>query len=1193
MAGTRKDVLKKAGALEARLGGKQFLGGARPSREDAAEFRALLGADNVHVARWAKHIAGSSAAERKGWAAPPKAAQKRHVTVASVAGPAKETKADRKAAYAAAADVHVARREVKREKQHPDCLDDMHDQPNFSESEEEILAYWTKIDAFKTSLKKSEGRKPFSFYDGPPFATGLPHYGHILAGTIKDVVCRWAHLTGHYVERRFGWDCHGLPIEFEIEKQKGIKSSKDIIGPGGCGIAQYNEWCREIVMRYAGEWEMIVTRMARWIDFKNDYKTMNLSYMESVWWVFRTLWDKGLVYRGYKVMPYSYACTTVLSNHEAGMNYNDVNDPSVVVNFPWVDDPEVKFLAWTTTPWTLPSNLALCVGPEMDYQLIKDKASGNKYILAKSRMVQLYPKLAKGEAAGKYYEVLEEYKGKQLVGRQYEPLFDFFLRKKADGCFKVIMDTYVTEDSGTGIVHQAPGFGEDDYRVCIAHGLITKDEKVPCPVDENGEYTDEVPDWKGVVVKEADKDIAKVLKERGRLVSSGTVVHSYPFCWRSDKPLIYKACPSWFVNVERIKDKVLESSEMTRWVPEAVRSGRFNNLVKGAPDWAVSRSRYWGCPLPVWHSEDWEVTKCIGSVKELEELCGQKVTDLHRHHIDHLTIPDPRGGGRPPLKRVSEVFDCWFESGSMPYGQCHYPFENKEKFESSFPADFIAEGVDQTRGWFMTLLVLSTACFEKACFRNLIVNGLVLAADGKKMSKRLKNYPDPLDVVRKHCADALRLYLINSPVVHGQELRFKEEGVRDVVKEVMLPIYHALKFFTIQHNRLVLAGHKFDPKTPLGANVMDQWVLATSASLVRYLKGEMEAYRLSTVLQSDRGVMRWVDNLTNWYVRMNRSRLKGSGGLQDWQQALATLFRVLEVTARVMASFTPYIAEQIWLQLRPLLPEHEREDSVHYTSIPEVDESLMCPVVERRVERMQKVARLVRYIRDRKGVGLRKPVKEIIVIHRDAEFLDDVQHMAPYIREEVNTFEVSCTSKEGDWVVTTAEPCLPGLGKRFGKRQREFAEGIKADPSGIAKKLLADGEVEVRGEKLGHDEVSLVRTFREGVVDYETHTDGSVVVLMSLVQDEAVLREGASREFVSRVQTLRKRARLQMTDKVKVWWECADETLTRAVEHNEALPGQVNAFIERLSPAQQPAGVIASQESTFGEAALRLVLSGA
>eukprot|EP01065_Artemidia_motanka_P038218 TRINITY_DN47073_c0_g1_i1.p1 TRINITY_DN47073_c0_g1~~TRINITY_DN47073_c0_g1_i1.p1 ORF type:complete len:1223 (+),score=416.15 TRINITY_DN47073_c0_g1_i1:94-3669(+) len=1191
MAATRKDALQRAAALGAKLRGRQFLGGDVPSPEDAKEFAQLLGPGNAHLARWCKNLAAAGADARGAWKAP----QSREYCTVSIT---KMTKAEKKAAHTIAGKVVVSReKEVKREKLHKDCLDDLPDHPNLSTNEDEVLKFWTEIDAFRTSMKKSEGRKPFSFYDGPPFATGLPHYGHILAGTIKDVVCRWAHLTGHHVERRFGWDCHGLPIEFEIEKQKGIKSSKDIIGPGGCGIAQYNEWCREIVMRYAGEWETIVTRMARWIDFRNDYKTMNLSYMESVWWVFKQLWNKDLVYRGFKVMPYSWGCTTVLSNHEANMNYQDVSDPSVVVTFPWVADPSISFLAWTTTPWTLPSNLMLCVNKEMDYILIRDKKKGEKYILAAERLVQVYPDLPKQRAKGEEdpFEELEKYKGSDLLGREYKPLFDFFVeRKKKDGCFRIVEDDYVKNDNGTGIVHQAPGFGEDDYRVCMKAGVIVKGERVVCPVDENGEFTAEVPTWEGKNIKQADKEIMETLKQNGRLLVKAAVKHSYPFCWRSDKPLIYKACPSWFVNVERIREDILASANQTRWVPDNIRTGRFTNLVKGAPDWAVSRSRYWGCPLPIWVSADGEVTECMGSVEDLEKKTGKKITDLHRHFIDDLTYPDPRGGDHPPMRRVPEVFDCWFESGSMPFAQAHYPFENKEKFEASFPADFIAEGLDQTRGWFNTLLVLSTAVTGGPCFRNLIVNGLVLAQDGKKMSKRLRNYPDPLDVVKKHCADALRLYLINSPVVHGQELRFSEKGVQDVVKDVLLPVYHSLKFFTIQHNRLVISGEKFVITEERSNNVMDRWVLAAAGTLVKYLRQEMAAYRLSTVLQSDEGVVAWVGNLTNWYVRMNRPRLKGSGGLKDWQTCLSTLFRVLITTAKVLASFCPYMAEQIWRQLAPLLPESEREDSVHYTAIPEVDESVFDDVMLRQVKRMQKVAKLVRATRDRKGIGMRKPVKEIVVIHREKEYLDDVMCMQSYIKEEVNTFDIKASTNQSDWVTSEAEPCMPGLGRRFKKEQGKFAEEIKKNAKEICRCLLSGERVVVCGEVLTTDEITLKHEFKTGVEGYEANIDGDLMILLCTEQDERVLLEGAEREFCSRVQSLRKHAQLRMEDKIVVRWQCDDAILSKALAGtDEQLAKRVNAVSVEHVKGDLPPKPVVTQETSFGDHPLLLAFYSA
>lgn len=618
---------------------------------------------------------------------------------------------------------------------------------------------------------------------------------------------RYAHQQGYHVDRRFGWDCHGLPIEFEIDKLFGIKTPEEIYTKMG-GIENYNNECRKIVMRFAGEWKEVIGRMGRWIDFENDYKTMYPSFMESVWWVFKQLFVKGLVYRGVKVMPYSTACTTPLSNFESGQNYKEVVDPSVVVTFPLTEDAGVAFLAWTTTPWTLPSNLALCVNPALDYCECKEVKTGKRFILMEGRLEFVF-----GKEFATAVEVLRRFKGAELVGKTYTPIFDYF--KSNTRAFRVLQDSYVSEDNGTGIVHQAPFFGEDDYRVCLKSGVIGKEDNY-CPIDDCGRFVEPVEEFKGEIefegsfvleinnfgcsyssglyVKDADKEIIKLLKERQRLISASQVKHSYPFCWRSDTPLIYKAVPSWFVRVEQFQQKLVDASSQTYWVPEFVKEKRFGNWLKDARDWAISRNRYWGTPIPIWVSEDFQEVVAIGSIEELQTLSGvANVTDLHRENIDKITIPSQRAG-HPPLKRIPEVFDCWFESGSMPFAQQHYPFENANEFAQLFPADFIAEGIDQTRGWFYTLIVVSTLLFDKAPFKNLIANGLVLASDGHKMSKSKKNYPDPMIVVKAYGADALRLYLINSPVVRAENLKFKEEGVRDVVKDVFLPWYNAFRW---------------------------------------------------------------------------------------------------------------------------------------------------------------------------------------------------------------------------------------------------------------------------------------------------------------------------------------------------------------------------------------------------------------
>lgn len=721
-------------------------------------------------------------------------------------------------------------------------LDSVPDSINFFEAEEEIFQYWKDIDAFQTSIKQSaEANRPaYVFYDGPPFATGLPHYGHILAGTIKDIVLRWAHMSGFHVERRFGWDTHGLPVEFEIDKALNIKGPEDVMK---IGIKTYNDECRKIVMRYADAWEKIVLRLGRWIDFKNDYKTLYPEFMETVWWIFKQLYNKGLVYNGVKVMPYSSACSTPLSNFESGQNYKDVVDPAIVISFPLVNDPDVSMLAWTTTPWTLPSNLLLCVNPELEYVKIKDKKTGKLFILLESRLDVLYKK-PKDEC-----EILEKFPGKKLEGLHYEPIFDYFKEYgQSINAFVIATDNYVTSESGTGVVHCAPFFGEDDHRVALKVGVIKKGGKIVCPLDSSCRFTEPVNDFVGVYVKDADKDIIKNLKARGRLIRDSTIKHSYPFCWRSDTPLIYRAVPSWFVRIEEFSSQLVELNKQTYWVPDFIKEKRFGNWLRDARDWAISRNRYWGTPIPLWVSDDYEEIVCIGSIQELKELSGVEITDLHRENVDPITIPSKRPG-KPPLKRVSEVFDCWFESGSMPYAQCHYPFENKKLFEDNFPANFIAEGVDQTRGWFYTLLVLSTLLFGKPPFKNLIANGLVLASDGQKMSKRKKNYPDPLEIVKKYGADALRLYLINSPAVRAENLRFREEGVRDLLKDVFIPWFNAYRFLV--QNILIYEQSNPDQKFWFNKknkicpyNIMDRWILSFTQTLFKFVKSEMKGWIL-------------------------------------------------------------------------------------------------------------------------------------------------------------------------------------------------------------------------------------------------------------------------------------------------------------------------------------------------------------
>ncbi|KAG7300162.1 Isoleucine--tRNA ligase-cytoplasmic [Plutella xylostella] len=1048
---------------------------------------------------------------------------------------------------------------------------------DFPKEEENILKFWQDIDAFQSSLKQSKGKPRYSFYDGPPFATGLPHYGHILAGTIKDVVTRYAHQQGYHVERRFGWDTHGLPVEFEIDKLLGIKGPDDV---AKMGIDKYNAECRKIVMRYSNDWERIITRMGRWIDFKNDYKTLYPWFMESIWWVFKEIYNKGLVYQGVKVMPYSTACSTPLSNFESGQNYKDVVDPAVVVSFPTKEG--YSLLAWTTTPWTLPSNLALCVNPNLVYLKIKEKSTGTCYVLQESRLPVIFKNVED-------FEILEKFPGSKLKGVKYEPLFDYFVGK-CPNAYQVLNDGYVTDDSGTGIVHQAPYFGEDDYRVCVAAGVVTRDQDIICPVDASGRFMEPVKDFLGQHVKDADKNIIALLKSRNRLIQSGQIKHSYPFCWRSETPLIYKAVPSWFIRVEQMSQDLLKSSGETYWVPDFVKDKRFGNWLKEARDWAVSRNRYWGTPIPLWMSSDKQEVVCIGSIAELEALTGTKVTDLHRESIDHLEIPSSRPG-QPPLKRVSEVFDCWFESGSMPYAQCHYPFENKKEFEEKFPADFIAEGIDQTRGWFYTLIVISTALFNKPPFKNLIANGLVLASDGQKMSKRKKNYPDPLEVVHKYGADALRLYLVNSPVVRAENLRFKEEGVRDIIKDVFLPWYNAFRFLmqnverTVQEDKV---DYRFNEKA-VRENVMDRWITSFTQSLIQFVKKEMAAYRLYTVVPR---LTKFIDHLTNWYVRMNRKRLKGENGVKDCQVALDTLFGVLFDMARVMAPFTPFLTELMYKTLRQLLPGKSLE-SVHFNMTPEPKLELVDTGIERAVQRMQAVIELGRVLRDRKTIPIKYPLPEMIIIHRDQTYLDDVSSLEKYVLEEMNVRKLQLTSdKEKYGITLRAEPDHKILGARLKGDFKAVTQGLKDLNNAQCEKLIADGFVELVGQKIDVSEVRIIFQ-AQGTDQYEAHSDNDVLVLLNVSPDQDMLDEGFAREIINRVQKLRKKAHLVPTDEVNVYYSVAKTSdIGRIIQsHREFIESTVKAPMipgDQLTPSK---AVVIEETQELKGSQLKIVIT--
>ncbi len=1019
-------------------------------------------------------------------------------------------------------------------------------QPKFPEMEHEVLEFWKQHQTFKKSLDNRKGEEEFVFYDGPPFATGLPHYGHLLAGTIKDVVPRYQTMRGKYVERTFGWDCHGLPVENEMEKELNLTSKKDI---ETYGIDKFNESCRGIVLRYTAEWEDVVTRMGRWVDFDNGYRTMDLDYMESIWWVFKQLWDKNLIYEGYKILPYCPRCATPLSNFEANQGYADVMDPAITIKFACKDEANCYLLAWTTTPWTLTSNLALAVGPEIDYIKIKD--GDNFYILAESRL-------------GEYYrdeqpEIIAKMKGSELVGLNYEPLFPYFADLAEQGAFRVLAADYVSTEDGTGIVHNAPGFGEEDSTVCKANGIPEV-----CPVDEQCCFNSEVTDYTGRYVKDCDKDIIRRLKEEGNLVHRGQIKHSYPHCWRDDAPLIYRAIPSWFVNIGEIKEKMLAANSKINWTPEHIKTGRFGKWLENARDWSISRNRYWGSPLPIWRNDEGEVI-CIGSVAELEELTGTKIDDIHKHFMDKLEIPSPTG--KSPLKRVTEVLDCWFESGSMPYAQNHYPFENKEHFEANFPANFIAEGLDQTRGWFYTLVVLGAALFDKPPFANVVVNGLILAEDGQKMSKRKKNYPDPKEVVEKYGADALRLFMLGSQVVRGEDLKFTEDGIMDVLRGVMLPIWNAYSFFVTYanvDNWEPAPGIAAGPENP--ANPLDRWILSSLSQMTEEIGNEMDDYNLQKAANRFK---KFVEDLTNWYIRRSRRRFWKSSNDNDKQDAYQTLHYVLLTFAKTAAPFIPFTTEAIYRNLRTA----EMPESVHLCDFPQPETARRDVYLEAQMENTMTAVTLGRFLRTQHSLKVRQPLAKAIIVVHDQEICKMLSETSDIIAEELNVKQIVFGEDEEELVTRKAKANFKVLGRKLGKDMKEGAALIaQLDAAAIAT-VLDGGIVSITFASgtvmdISLDDLLIERQEKPGMT---VATESGITLALDTVLDDALKQEGMAREFVSKVQNLRKDTDFEVSDRINVTYQATATAQAAIDKFSEYISNEVLAL--SLESAELDAGL--------------------
>jgi len=856
------------------------------------------------------------------------------------------------------------------------------------EKEKEIQAFWETNKIFEQSLEQTKHGEAYSFYDGPPFATGTPHYGHLVASVMKDVVPRFWTMRGHYVERRWGWDCHGLPIENIVEKELGFKSKKEILD---YGVAKFNEACRSKVLVYVEDWKKTIGRFGRWADMENPYKTMDLDYMESVWWVFKELWDKGLIYEGYKSMHVCPRCETTLSQQEVSEGYKDIKDLSVTAEFELIDESGTFVLAWTTTPWTLPGNVALAVGEDVDYVTIEKKDQGDgamiKFILAKARLAEVFK--------DSEFKIVKEFKGAELVGKKYKPLFPYYESaeaqaklKNAENLYTIVSADFVTTEDGTGVVHIAPAYGEEDMKLGNEKNLSFIQN-----VTLSGNFTDEVTDFAGLNVKPAedtqqtDVKIIKYLAAKGLLFEKAKFEHSYPHCWRCDTPLINYATSSWFVKVTDIKEKALKLAEPINWSPAHIKEGRFGKWLEGARDWSISRQRFWASVIPIWKCADCGEMKVYGAVKDLEKDSGQKITDLHKHHLDEITVRCKCG---KEMKRIPDVLDTWFDSGSMPYAQQHYPFENKKEFENSFPAKFIAEGVDQTRAWFYYLHIIASSIKDSRAFDNVIVNGIVLAEDGKKMSKKLQNYPEPEIIMEQYGADALRYYLLSAPVMQAENMNFSSAGVKEAMQKVIMLSNNILSFYKLYENKnyeLRITNYEFN-------NILDKWLLSKLNLLVQDVTEAMENYDLP---RSVRPIAAFIDEFSTWWLRRSRDRFKGENE-EDKKQALTVFkFTLLELS-KVMAPFTPFVAEHIYKEAGG------EADSVHLEKWPKVGK------IENDVlEQMELARKLIEQglaARAEAGIKIRQPLSLMKFPISNFQFPKDAEEFFALIKEELNIKQI-------------------------------------------------------------------------------------------------------------------------------------------------------------------------------------------
>ena len=986
--------------------------------------------------------------------------------------------------------------------------------PDFPKIEQKIIDYWNKANLFQNSVDSRSSDNQFVFYDGPPFANGLPHYGHLLTGFVKDTVARYQTMLGKKVERRFGWDCHGLPAEMGAEKELGISGRMQILE---YGVDKFNEHCRSSVMKYTLEWKNYINRQARWVDFVNDYKTMDNNYMESVLWAFKELYIKGLVYESMRVMPYSWACETPLSNFETRLDnsYRQRADKAVTVKFllkntiDKISCKKINIIAWTTTPWTLPSNLALAINKDMDYcYVIKDDEC---FILAISSFAK-YNK----ELGGEFHGTI---KGQELIGLNYEPLMPYF--KDHENSFVVLHGDFVTEGDGTGIVHLAPGFGEEDQILCESNNI-----KLVCPIDSGGKFISPVTDFVGKQVFDSIDDIIIMLKNQNKWLKTEQYIHNYPHCWRTDTPLIYRAISSWYVKVSSFKDRMVELNQQINWIPENIKDGLFGKWLENARDWSISRNRFWGTPIPIWLSDNPEFPRIdvYGSISELEQDFAVKITDLHKPFIDSLVRTNPDDPtGKSKMRRIGDVFDCWFDSGSMPYSQLHYPFENKEKFEKNFPADFIVEYSAQTRGWFYTLMVLSTALFDRPPFLNCICHGVILDDKGQKLSKRLQNYADPLDIFNKHGADAMRFLMLSSPVLKGNELLIDKEGsmIKDVLRLSIKPIWNSYHFFTLYANSdgiIAEFSTKYD-------NIMDKYLLAKVKESVISIKQKMDNYDISAAAKQ---IDYFFEILNNWYIRRNRARFWRSGSDDDKHQAYNALFTTLEMMCRASAPLLPLITEEIYLGVTL------KNVSVHLQHFPDIESIPDEKELVYEIDKVREICSAALAIRNNESIRIRQPLAKLTIYSKVIKNLISYNEL---IKDELNVKEVIFGELDNSQATLKLKINFPILGKRLPHKVKDIVNAHKQN----SWEKLDNNQVLIAGEVLNSDEANLFLEPKNlNNAASLPGNDGIVELDTNITTD--LYQEGIARDLVRFVQQSRKEADFDIADKIILTIEASAST---------------------------------------------------